>query len=102
MNTHIRTDKEEIEDLRNEDPLSGEASAHPVGSGMGTALGGAIAGAAAGLVAGPVGTVAGAVVGGVAGGLAGKAAAEAIHPTIEVAYWQDAHIDRPAAQDADD
>lgn len=72
---------------RNEDPITGEPGAHPVGVGMGTA-GGAAAGAAIGSTVGPVGTVVGAVIGGVAGGLGGKAVAEAIDPTAENAYWQ--------------
>ena len=71
----------------NEDPITGEPGAHPVGVGVGTA-GGAAAGAAVGSVAGPVGTVAGAIIGGVTGGLAGKAAAEGIDPTAEDAYWR--------------
>lgn len=73
----------------NEDPITGEPGAHPVGAGLGAAAGGAAAGAAAGIVAGPVGTVAGAVIGGVAGGLAGKAIAEGIDPTTEEQYWRD-------------
>ncbi|WP_040769071.1 hypothetical protein [Novipirellula maiorica] len=86
--------EEEREELRNEDPVTGEAGAHPVGTGLGAALGGAATGAAAGAVAGPVGTVAGAVIGGVAGGLAGKAVAEKIDPTVEVAYWRTEHQNR--------
>ncbi len=74
---------------RNEDPITGEPGAHPVGVGVGTALGGAAAGLAAGAVAGPVGAVAGAVIGGVAGGLAGDAVAESIDPTAEDAYWRE-------------
>ncbi len=66
--------------LRNEDPITGESGAHPVGVGVGTALGSAATGAAAGMVAGPVGTVAGAVIGGIVGGLAGKGVAENIDP----------------------
>ncbi len=83
------------QELRNEDPLSGEAGAHPVGTGLGAALGGAAAGAAAGAIGGPVGAVAGAVLGGVAGGYAGKAVAENIDPTVEVAYWQSQYDSRP-------
>src|SRR5215211_4289650 len=78
----------------NEDPITGEHGAHPVGAGVGAAVGGAAAGAAAGMVAGPVGTVAGAVIGGVAGGLAGKAVAEQIDPTVEDHYWRNAYASR--------
>lgn len=82
-------------DLRNEDPLSGEAGAHPMGAGVGAAVGGAATGAIAGAVAGPIGTVAGAIVGGVAGGLAGKAVAENYDPTVEVDYWRGEYSNRP-------
>lgn len=91
-----RSHREKTEkELRNEDPLSGAAGAHPVGSGLGAALGGVAAGAAAGTVAGPIGTVAGAVIGGVLGGLAGKAVAENIDPTIETQHWREQHASRP-------
>ena len=80
---------------RNEDPLSGEAGAHPVGTGLGAALGGAAAGAAAGTVAGPLGTIAGTVIGGIAGAFAGKAVAESIDPTIESEYWRTEFRNRP-------
>lgn len=89
----------EVKELRNEDPITGTAGAHPVGSGVGAALGGAATGAVAGLVAGPVGTVVGAVVGGVAGGLAGKAVAENVDPTVETAYWRDEYENRPYYND---
>jgi len=75
----------------NRDPLTGEAGAHPVGTGIGAAAGGMAAGAAVGTVAGPVGTVVGAAVGAVLGGLAGKAVGEAFDPTREDAYWRDQH-----------
>lgn len=86
---------------RNEDPITGEAGAHPIGSGLGAALGGAggaaagaAAGAALGGVAGPIGVAAGAVVGGLVGGLAGKGVAEWIDPTEEHAYWQNEYRNR--------
>ena len=75
----------------NRDPITDEPGAHPVGTGVGAALGGAGAGAAAGAFGGPVGAVVGGVIGAVAGGLAGKAAAEAVNPTVEDAYWREAH-----------
>ena len=74
---------------RNEDPITGEPGAHPVGVGVGTAAGGAAAGMAAGMAAGPVGAVVGAVAGGVAGAFAGKAVAEHVDPTEEDAYWRE-------------
>ncbi len=70
--------------------------AHPVGAGLG-AVGGATVGAIGGSIGGPVGTIAGAAVGAVVGGLAGGAVAEALDPTIETAYWRDAHASKPYA-----
>lgn len=88
------------EEARNEDPLSGAAGAHPVGTGVGAALGGAAAGAAAGALGGPVGAVVGAVAGGVAGGYAGKAVAENIDPTVETEYWRGEYSQRPYYDEA--
>jgi uncharacterized protein (TIGR02284 family) len=65
----------------NQDPITLEPGAHPVGTGVGAAVGGAAVGAAAGAIAGPVGAVLGAVVGAAFGGETGKAAAESLHPT---------------------
>ena len=64
----------------NQDPFSGEAGSHPVGTGAGAGSG-AIAGAAIGALGGPIGAVAGAVLGAIAGGLAGKEIAEGANPT---------------------
>lgn len=89
----VRTDAEKAD--RNEDPLSGEAGAHPIGTGLGAAAGGAAAGAAIGSVAGPVGTILGTVAGGIAGAYAGKAIAESIDPTIESTYWKSEYRNRP-------
>jgi hypothetical protein len=75
---------------RNEDPITGEPGAHPVGVGVGTA-GGAAAGAAVGAIAGPIGSSVGAVVGGLAGAVVGKNVAEGIDPTEHAAYWRDHH-----------
>ncbi|MBT2305163.1 PA2169 family four-helix-bundle protein [Variovorax paradoxus] len=72
----------------NEDPLTGEPGAHPVGTGLG-ATAGAVAGAAAGAVVGPVGVLVGLIAGGIAGGLGGKAVAENVNPTVEEAYWRE-------------
>ena len=74
--------------LRNEDPVSGEAGFHPLGTGVGAAVGAATTGAVIGSIAGPVGALAGSIVGGVAGALAGKAVAEEFNPTLELEYWR--------------
>jgi hypothetical protein len=87
---------------RNEDPITGEPGAHPVGTGLGAAVGGAAAGAAAGAVGGPVGAVVGAVAGGVAGGLGGKAIAENIDPTTEAEYWRSNYATRSYADSSMD
>ena len=80
----------------NRDPITGAPGAHPVGVGLGAAAGGVAAGAVAGtMAAGPVGTVIGAAIGAVVGGLGGKAIAEHYDPTIEEAYWRDAHSREP-------
>jgi len=87
----VRTDAER----RNEDPITGAAGAHPVGTGLGAVAGGIAAGAATGTVAGPIGTAVGAAVGAIVGGLAGKGVAEMIDPTVEDAYWRDNYAARP-------
>jgi len=80
--------REEVSADRNEDPITGEKGAHPVGVAAGGA-GGAVTGAAIGAaVGGPVGAAVGGAVGAVAGGLAGKGAAEAVNPTEEENYWR--------------
>ncbi len=84
---------------RNEDPITEEPGAHPVGTGAGAVIGGALAGAAAGALAGPIGTVAGAVIGGVAGAAAGKAIAENVNPTVETDYWRQSYRNRPYYSD---
>lgn len=94
MATQKKNRSETAKSLRNEDPLSGEAGAHPVGTGVGAALGGAAAGAVAGAVAGPIGAAVGAIAGAVGGGLAGKGVAESIDPTKEVEYWRSEYPER--------
>ena len=84
----------------NLDPITKKPGAHPIGTGIGAAAGGmagaAAAGAATGtVVGGPVGAAVGLVAGAVVGGLAGKAVAEKIDPTVEDAYWREAHRDEP-------
>lgn len=95
----MKTKEDEARD-RNEDPITGEPGAHPVGVGVGTA-GGAAAGAAIGVAGGPVGVVAGAIVGGVVGALAGKAGGEAVNPTEENAYWERNHAQQDYATPED-
>lgn len=79
----------------NRDPLSGEAGAHPVGTGVGAAGAGAVGAAIGGVLGGPIGAVIGSAIGAVAGGLAGKSAAEAINPTEEDDYWSKNYNSRP-------
>ncbi len=90
-----RENPKNVKERRNEDPISGEAGAHPVGTGVGAALGGAATGAAAGALGGPVGAAVGTIVGAIAGGLAGKGVAENIDPTVEVEYWRNEYQGRP-------
>ncbi|MDZ4847705.1 MAG: hypothetical protein SGI77_00280 [Pirellulaceae bacterium] len=94
MATNKSTDAR-VKELRNEDPLSGEAGSHPVGVGVGATLGGAAAGALAGAVGGPIGAAVGAIAGGVAGGYAGKAVAESVDPTVEIDHWRGEYANRP-------
>ncbi len=74
---------------RNADPITGEAGAHPIETGVGAALGGAGAGFVAGMMGGPIGAAVGTVVGAVAGGLAGKEVGEVIDPTLEKQWLND-------------
>lgn len=78
----------------NPDPITGEAGAHPVGTGLGAAGAGAAGAAIGGALGGPIGAVVGAAIGGVGGGLAGKGVAEMIDPTQEEAYWRDNYRSR--------
>lgn len=89
----MAAEEREDRDL-NQDPITGEPGAHPIGTGIGTAAG-AVAGAAAGAIGGPVGAAVGGVVGAVVGGLAGKAAGEAVNPTAEEAFWRDNYSKEP-------
>ena len=75
----------------NQDPISKEPGAHPVGTGLGAIAGGAATGAVAGTFAGPAGAVVGGVAGAVVGGMGGKAVAETINPTVEEAYWKNSY-----------
>ena len=69
----------------NADPLTGEAGAHPVATGVGAAAMGAVGLVAAAAVAGPVGVAVALAGGSVIGGFVGKAAGEVIDPTEESA-----------------
>jgi hypothetical protein len=82
----------------NPDPLTGEAGAHPVATGIGAATVGAAGLAASAMVAGPVGVAAAMVGGAFIGGYAGKAAGELIDPTAEAAFWREQHPRQPYAQ----
>ncbi len=90
---HKKIVREEVD--YNEDPITQEHGAHPVGTGVGAAGVGAAATVIGGAVGGPVGAVVGAVVGGVAGGLAGKGVAEKVDPTVEEAHWKETYTSRP-------
>jgi uncharacterized protein YcfJ len=79
----------------NRDPITGAPGSHPIGTGIGAAAGGAAGAAAGTVVAGPVGTLVGAAVGAIAGGLAGKGVGEMVDPTVEDAYWREAHTKEP-------
>lgn len=82
---------------RNPDPITNEAGAHPIETGVGAAAAGAGVGFAAGVVGGPIGAVIGTVAGAVAGGLAGKAVGEKIDPTIENELFNDYYQSAPMA-----
>lgn len=98
MNTDKRDINEKLEHDAdkdaNRDPLSGQAGAHPVGTGVGAATVGMVS-TAIGAAAGPVGAAVGAVVGSVVGGLIGKSVAENVNPTIEDEYWRGTYNSRP-------
>ena len=67
----------------NADPLTGEAGADPVETGVGAAAMGAVGLVAAAAVAGPIGVAVALAGGSVIGGYTGKAAGEVIDPTEE-------------------
>jgi uncharacterized protein (TIGR02271 family) len=86
----------------NPDPITGEAGAHPVGTGIGAAGAGAVGAVVGGAVGGPVGAVVGSVIGGVVGGLMGKGAAEQVNPTVEEEYWRNHYTSRPYVDQKND
>lgn len=90
---------EDRKEDNNEDPITGEPGAHPLGTAAGAIIGG-VAGAALGTsMAGPIGGMAGAgmATGALAGGLIGKVTAEGIDPTTEDSYWREQHPSEPYA-----
>jgi hypothetical protein len=83
----------------NADPITEELAAHTVGTGMSTA-GGAVTGTAiAGAIGGPAGSVNGGTMGASGGGLAGRSAAQVVNPIEEEAYWREAFLSRPYADE---
>jgi hypothetical protein len=80
---------------RNPDPITDEAGAHPIETGIGAALAGAASGLAVGAVAGPVTAAVGAAAGAIAGGYAGKSVGEMIDPTTEDTWLRDNFASRP-------
>jgi hypothetical protein len=75
----------------NADPLTGEAGAHPVATGIGAAAMGAAGLAVAAAVAGPIGVAVATAGGALIGGYVGKAVGEVVDPTAEEAFWRDEH-----------
>jgi hypothetical protein len=84
---------------RNADPLTDEAGAHPIETGIGAAAAGAVAGMAVGVFAGPVAAAVGAAAGAIAGGYAGKSVGEMIDPTTEDTWLRDNFEARPYVQE---
>jgi hypothetical protein len=99
MNTNPESPEQSLD--ANADPLTGEAGAHPVATGIGAAAVGAAGLAAATVVAGPVGIAAAMIGGAFIGGYVGKAAGELIDPTAEEAFWREQHPRQPYAQAAE-
>jgi len=75
----------------NADPVTGEAGAHPVATGVGAAAIGAAGLAVAAAVAGPVGVAVATAGGAFIGGYVGKAVGELLDPTAEEAFWREEH-----------
>lgn len=81
------------------DVVSDEPDGHPVGTGVGAA-GGAVTGTSlGGAIGGAAGAVIGGAIGAIGGGLAGRSAAEVVNPTEEEAYWREAFLSRPYADE---
>jgi hypothetical protein len=75
----------------NPDPLTGEAGAHPVATGIGAAAAGAVGLAASAAIAGPIGVAVATAGGALVGGYVGKAVGEVLDPTAEEAFWREEH-----------
>ena len=82
---------------RNTDPISEEAGAHPIETGIGAAVAGTAVGIAAGAVGGPFAAAIGVAVGAVAGGYAGKNFGEVIDPTLDDNWLRD-HFRSPVRE----
>lgn len=93
----MSTSKQEISDA-NADPLTGEAGAHPVATGIGAAAIGAAGLAIGAAVAGPIGVAVAVAGGALIGGYVGKAVGEVVDPTSEEAFWRDEHPNQPYAE----
>ena len=91
-----------VKDLKeagaNPDPLTGEAGAHPVATGIGAAAVGAAGLAVSAVVAGPIGVAVATAGGAFAGGYVGKAVGEILDPTAEEAFWREEHANQPYAE----
>lgn len=87
----ITNTSSEKPDDANADPLTGEAGAHPVATGIGAAAVGAAGLAVAAAVAGPIGVAVATAGGALIGGYVGKAVGEVVDPTAEEAFWRDEH-----------
>jgi phage tail tape-measure protein len=86
---------------RNADPITDEAGAHPIETGIGAAVAGAATGMAVSAFAGPVASAVGAAVGAIAGGYAGKGIGEMIDPTSEDNWLRDNFTSRPYVESGD-
>jgi hypothetical protein len=83
----------------NAERTSGEAGAHPVGTGVGAAGGGTTSAGVNGESSGSTGVVNGAVPGAIGDGLRDASVGEVINPVEEEAYWREAFLSRPYADE---
>ena len=82
------------------DGISDEPRAHPVGAGVGEVVGGATATATGDAIGGPAGAVMDGGAGAIGGSVvAGRGAAAVVNPTEEEAYWREAFLSRPYADE---
>lgn len=97
----MNDDNHTQENRDEQETITGNPGAHPVGTGVGAA-GGAATGVAIGAAGGPAGMAiggVGGVVGAVAGGLAGNSVAEGLDPAAEDAYWSGKYRYEPYYQE---